>query len=66
MTDTEVVTVTVQIMGETPLAYRVSETGDDEDAVWLPKSLVELGTKVGPATYEMDMPEWLAVREGLA
>jgi hypothetical protein len=50
--------------GETELAIRVSENGDEERAVWLPKSQVEFArTRTG---VSVELPEWLAEREGLA
>ena len=62
--DNEVVEVTLQIHHETEKAYLVSESGDKNEAVWLPKSMCERGEKAAPAIYTFDMPEWLALEKG--
>ncbi len=50
-------------------AYGVSETGDPEKIVWLPKSQVERNEKTGDhkiwPIYSFTMPEWLAIEKGL-
>jgi len=46
-------------------AYLVSDDGEREGAVWLPKSQCERGRNVGPGVFEFEMPEWLATDKGL-
>lgn len=56
---------------ETDRAYLVSEDGEHENAIWLPKSLVERDpdsvAKVKPGlwSYTYTMPERLAHQKGL-
>lgn len=57
--------VEMQIHRQTDRAIHASNTGDEEDAVWLPLSLVEVTPKTGHASVTVTMPEWLAKREGL-
>lgn len=61
----EVVDVACQQHHETEKAYLVSDSGDRDDAVWLPKSQVERGDAKGGGVYLFTMPEWLAVDKGL-
>lgn len=53
---------------ETEEAYLVGDS-DRESAVWLPKSEVKRGGRrahaAGYWSYEFEVPEWLAIREGL-
>ncbi len=49
---------------ETEKAYKVSLTGEDEDAVWVPKSVAEMERKGGDQ-YEMTIPEQTAIDKGL-
>ena len=52
-------------------AILVSDTGDEDDAVWLPKSLISFDRpgfefKPGePEWVEVTVPHWLAVDKGL-
>jgi hypothetical protein len=48
---------------ETAKALFLSETGEKEDAVWIPKSQIEIEASGG--AYIVTMPEWLAVEKGL-
>jgi hypothetical protein len=50
---------------ETPKAFLVSETGDDDKAVWLPKSQVEEGDAGKGGTFTYLVPEWLTNKNGL-
>lgn len=54
---------------ETPDAILVSDDGDREQAVWLPKSKIEFEPKPGRAkgssVVEVTLPEWLAQEKGL-
>lgn len=58
------------VHGETESAWRVSETGDPDEAVWLPKSQCIMGearpTKGSELPmHDFTMPEWLAEAKGL-
>lgn len=66
MSHNDTIEVAVEIMGETDKALLVSDTGDRDDAVWIPKSQIEYpdGSKRGD-TVTIEMPEWLAEDKGL-
>lgn len=57
--------VDMHIHRQTDRAIHASNTGDDEDAVWLPLSLIEVTPKAGCTSVTVSLPEWLAKREGL-
>lgn len=40
-------------------------TGDKSEAVWLPKSQIEICDTDIPGIYIVSMPEWLATNKGL-
>jgi hypothetical protein len=61
----EVVELTLQLHHETDKAYLVSDSGDRDEAVWLPKSMSLQGDQKGPGIYLFEMPEWLAVEKKL-
>lgn len=56
--------ITVALHHETDKAVLVSDDGDRENAVWLPKSKIEIEHKQGN-TVEVTLPEWLAKDKGL-
>lgn len=56
---------------ETASAWGVSESGDDTDMIWLPKSQVTTDERPvqkngGQLIYNFEIPDWLATKEGLA
>lgn len=57
--------ISVQLHQETPRALLVSDDGDLEKAVWLPKSQVEWVGKAGSDVIEVTLPEWLATERRL-
>jgi hypothetical protein len=57
--------ITVQLHQETQRAILVSDDGDLEKAVWLPKSQVEFAMKAGSDVAEVTLPEWLAIERRL-
>lgn len=61
---TELVEIDVFIHHETLKAVFVSRDGEESTAVWLPKTLIEIERKRGKMGV-VDVPEWLALREGL-
>lgn len=66
-THSDLVEVTVHLHHETkPTETRlgavlVSQTGDKNDAVWVPKSQVEITPGGKPDVVVLDIPEWLAL-----
>lgn len=60
MTDVE-----MYIHQQTDRAILASDTGDVEDAVWLPLPLVEVAPIAGRVSVTVTIPDWLAQREGL-
>ena len=52
---------------ETDLAVLVSDDGDEDAAVWLPKSVIEMeeGARKNPESVEITMPIWLAKKHNL-
>lgn len=51
---------------ETDAAWKVSDNGELNDAVWLPKSQVDDGSDaICGSTCEFLVPEWLAIQKGL-
>lgn len=58
--------VTMTLHVETQAAILVSDDGDKEKAVWLPKSQVEYTEPKGKGNItEVTLPEWLAKEKGL-
>lgn len=63
MTRSDIIDLTVDLHHETDRAVLVSDTGDKEDAVWLPLSQIEIEPDGG--THVVSLPEWLASEKGL-
>jgi hypothetical protein len=61
----EVIDITVQLHHRTEKAVLVSDTGDEEKAVWLPLSQIEID-HITPTTMVVTLPVWLAKDKGLA
>ncbi|WP_407528403.1 hypothetical protein [Methylobacterium oryzisoli] len=59
------VDLTVRLHHETPMAVLVSLDGDRDEAVWLPKSAIEIEADAGKATHTVTLPEPLAIDKGL-
>ena len=49
---------------ETTKAILFSDDGDEKNAIWLPKSQIEVEDK-DPPTCIVTLPEWLAKDKGL-
>lgn len=64
MSKSDLVDLTMKLHAETDRAIRVSDDGEDRNAVWLPKSQVEF-VAVKPGYVEVTLPEWLAIDKGL-
>ena len=63
MGDDETV-VTMKLHHETDKAYLMSIDGDEDNAVWLPKSKTNIESK-GKNVFEVMLPIWLAAKKGL-
>lgn len=61
----DVIDLDVKVHHATELAVLVSETGDKDDAVWLPLSQIEIDTTENGAETTVTIPEWLADEKGL-
>lgn len=59
----DLIDLAVQLHHETGKAWLISDDGDREKAVWIPKSQAELETD-GKA-HTLTCPEWLAQDKGL-
>jgi hypothetical protein len=58
------IAVTIHADPDSALAILVSDDGDEDHAVWLPRSQIEYTTdKHGVTT--VTLPEWLALAKGL-
>lgn len=64
MSRSDVIDINVHLHHETDKAVLVSDTGDKDDAVWLPKSQIEI--EPDAATHVVSLPEWLAIEKELA
>lgn len=56
--------LTLKLHHETALAIRVSDDGEDKNAVWLPLSKIEIERKPKDIVI-VTVPEWLAMEKGL-
>lgn len=63
MAASNVVDIEVKIHWETEDAWLVSTSGEKKDAVWVPKSKVEMDESDGGIAL-MTIPEWLATEKG--
>lgn len=66
----DLVDITVQMHVETEKAILVSDDGDKDNAVWLPKSQVEVEfhpsmKERGNGIATITLPEWLAKDKGM-
>lgn len=61
----DLVDILVSMHAETPKAVLVSDTGENDDAVWLPKSQIEFVPATKKGQFIVTMPEWLAKDKGL-
>lgn len=61
--DSKLVDLSLHYHLATDKAIMVSENGDEDKAVWLPKSQIEYEIKKG--SVEVTLPEWLAKAKGL-
>ena len=62
---TDILDTTVEIHAETDRAIFASQDGDEDSAVWLPLSQIEVNKRRGDVA-DISVPDWLAEREGLA
>lgn len=64
MTKSNIIDVEVKVHARTDKGIRVSTTGQQIDAEWLPLSLIEVDDK-SDGMAEITLPEWLAQKNGL-
>lgn len=64
MGNSDLTDLTLQLHVETAKAILVSDDGDPDNAVWLPKSQIEFEKKKGNLV-EVTMPQWLAEEKEL-
>lgn len=60
----DLVDLTMQLHHETPKAILVSDDGDRDKAVWLPKSHAEFEMKQKGVVI-VTLPEWMAIEKKL-
>ena len=60
----DLVEVTVLLVTQTEKAVLVSDTGESKDAVWVPKSQIEIEETARENAYVITLPEWLAIEKG--
>jgi len=60
----DLIDLSMQIHAETERAILVSDTGDRDDAVWLPLSQIEVNERRG-SVLEVTCPTWLVKDKGL-
>jgi hypothetical protein len=65
MSDKGLIDLALHLHHETEKAYLVSDTGDNDDTVWVPKSQCELNERKGGGVCEFTLPAWLAHGKGL-
>lgn len=61
----ELVGVTMHVHAETKAAVLASDDGEEANAVWLPKSQIEMEPLRDKKTFEITMPMWLAAKHKL-
>jgi hypothetical protein len=66
MTETHEIEIMMFIHGQTDSAWRVSDTSEIADAIWIPKSQVDDGGSAQVGSFcDFLIPEWLASSKGL-
>ena len=60
-----IIEVTVQLHAESEKAVRVSDDGESENAVQIPRSQIEAQQDLGNGVIELSLPERLALDKGL-
>ncbi len=60
----DIVEVLCFLHGETDKAFYVSDTGERQQAVWVPTSQLEGYEYKSGSKIELSMPEWLALEKG--
>lgn len=61
----ELVDLTMHVHAETKAAVLASDDGEEANAVWLPKSQIEMEPLRDKRFYEITMPTWLAAKHKL-
>lgn len=61
----DIVDISVQLHHETEKAVLVSDNGNKDKAIWIPKSLIEISQADKNGIVEISLPEWMAKSKGL-
>lgn len=61
----EIIDLSMQLHHETDAALLLSDDGERDNAVWIPKSWVEDVDRTRDPIIEISLPEWLALKKGL-
>lgn len=61
----DLIDLTMQLHAETAFAVLVSDDGENDNAVWLPKSQIEIDMAEDRGIATVTLPEWLAKDKGL-
>lgn len=63
MPQNDLIDVCAEVIAETDKAFFMTDSGDKDDGVWIPKSIIENLKPKNPDrgdTVEFELPEWLA------
>ena len=63
--NSDLIDIEVYLHVETTKAVFVSDNGNEDEAVWLPKSQIEIEKKPKSRTATITGPEWLMIDKGL-
>ena len=62
----DIIDITVHLHHQTEKAVLISDTGDSDDAVWLPRSAIEVDISASSGSVtEITLTEGLATEKGL-
>jgi hypothetical protein len=65
LSKSDLIDVAVRLHHETEKAWLVSDDGEVESAVWIPKSQAEIEAKANGRMHMLTLPEWLATDKRL-
>jgi hypothetical protein len=70
MSRNDMINVKVTLHAETAMAILVSDDGEEDTAIWLPKSQIDYAARYTDTVIEggvitITLPEWLAMDKGL-
>ena len=65
MSKSDLIDVSAQLHRETDKAVLISDDGERDNAIWLPKSQIEFTLPDRKGVTTITLPEWLAKDKGL-